>query len=200
MGSGQGEDSQPDAQRSEDRPARRSALPTASLHARRGRGLAARGSHPLSNRQAQVPHSAPPAKGQGQRQHSPGGRRHASPAPASREVGRQLSPTRSHSGGRGWMGGARAGLDGRGREPLSSTLRRSASPDPEGRSPGGGGESVWSPASCCRRGVRLGCRQRPFQNRSEHTPGSEYLDSALHPTSQPAQGERHLERGASDPV
>ena len=27
-----------------------------------------------------------------------------------------------------------------------------------------------------------------------------FLDSALDPMSQPAQGERHLERGASDPV
>lgn len=57
------------------------------------------------------------------------------------------------------MGGARAGLNGRSREPLSSPLRRSAPHDAEGRSPGGGGESVWSPASCCRRGCGWGAER-----------------------------------------
>lgn len=46
----------------------RSAVPTATLHARRGRGLAARGSQPLSNRQAQgqsAPRRRPRARDSG---------------------------------------------------------------------------------------------------------------------------------------
>ena len=75
--------------------------------------------------------------------------------------------------------------------------------DPEGRSSGGSGalEEVENlsgrPQATGAAGVRT---ERPFQSRSEHTQGIDYLDAALDSTSQPAQGERHLERGASDPV
>lgn len=41
------------------------------------------------------PLSAPPANGQGREQHSPSGRRHVRPEPASREVRHQLSPAGS---------------------------------------------------------------------------------------------------------
>lgn len=153
MGSGQGADSDAlDAQ-----PARRSALPAATLHARRGRGPAT-GLSATVQPGGPSPRSAPPCKGRGQQQHSPGGRRHACPAPASREVRRQLSPTRSHFAGRG-LGGAWSHC------PSSSSGK--APQDPEGRSPEGGEDSIYSPAPGCRLGAGLRWRQRPFQKRRE---------------------------------
>lgn len=154
------------AQPSEDGARAKSAYPRPARPARRlgGAGLSA-----AVNRQAQGQSApAPPAKGQGQRQHSPGGRRHASPAPASREVGRQLKRPECPLRRQDWMGGARAGLNGP--EPGAPVQSPPAKPTPrqQGAEPGGGGESVWSPASCCRQGVRLGCGERPLQNRSEH--------------------------------